>query len=516
MELFNIKFDCEYAKKLYLEKKIKEAHTYVQQFFFRYMDKIFYFNGLSFTLYERERAVNLIPDDIKVSTTVFHVDMEKIIKKENILKTFLKTTEFMKNEYMPTIDFSSEIIFTKDVQLKGFTIKQKYLNMAKPMNIYLTERIDITPELQSHLDLIYTHIKEVLCSFDSVMNEYLLNFFACCVSGKKIRKAIYFQSNERTGKGIIINNLLKAILGERMFKTSSTESIEKYTKDFEGTCLLNFDELPIADNWRKIGDSLKGLITEPTFICRDMFTKGYEQINSFNIIITTNNDAIVLSQTNNARYVLPKVSEHKRGDIEYFKMLANTLKSKDVIEAFYQEMRDRFEIIEATDWEGEDVPFSEIKKEKMIEALPQFIKYIKEEYILSARNINEKTDAFISNYLLSSKDKISKQKIGRMLSEMSIKPIKQSNNLGYKYIKPHKDLYEIYCKKGWLDKANDVVNEFESDNFDKDLDYGIKAKEEKPKEKKPEQEKKTKQKKTKEGKEIISSKGYKNMNILFD
>jgi hypothetical protein len=41
-------------------------------------------------------------------------------------------------------------------------------------------------------------------------------------------------------------------------------------------------------------------------------------------------------------------------------------------------------------------------------------------------------------------------------------------------------------------------------------------KEETPEEKEKKKEKKTKQRKTKEGKEIISSKGYKNMNILFD
>jgi len=530
MKLFDIKFDCEYVKKLYLAKKFDLAETYVKKFFFRYGAKIFYFDGFTFVLYEREKAVNLIPDDIKVSTMKADENLNKYIKEEHVLKSFLKTTGFMKNEYIPTIDFSKEIMFTKEIKLKGLTFQQKYLNMAKPMNIYLTERIDITPELQSHLDLIYTHIKEVLCSSDTAMYEYVLNFFACSLCGKKIRKALYFQSKERTGKGIIINGLLKVILGERMFKTSSLESIEKYTKGFEGRSLINFDELPVADNIRKTGDALKGLITEPTFICRDMFSTGYEQINTFNNIITSNNDAVLLTQQNNERYTVPKVSEHMVGNRQHFKALSTAMETENVVEAFYQNMQDRFKVIEETNWDGEEVPFSAVKKEKMIEALPQFIKYIKEEYILSARNINEKTDVFISNYLLSSRDKISKQKIGRMLSDMAIKPIKQTNNMGYKYIKSHKNLYEIYSNKGWIDEVNDVVNEFQNNNFDEDLDHGIKVnkekfldeeemeKEEKPEEKEKEKkkEKKTKQRKTKEGKEIISSKGYKNMNILFD
>ena len=226
--------------------------------------------------------------------------------------------------------------------IRGFDFEEKFVNMGKPMNIDTTKKIEMTSEIRKSIDLIYQHIKEVLCSNNEELSEYTLNFIACTFGGRKVRKCLYFQSNERTGKGIIMNDLLKAILGDRMYKTNSIESICKYTKPFEGCSLLNFDELPHCENYKGLQDLLKGLITEPTFNCRDMFTTGYEQINSFNIIITTNNDGVSLTQTNKERFIINDVSEHRIGDTEYFKKLGKAINNSNVRHCFYQEMIERF------------------------------------------------------------------------------------------------------------------------------------------------------------------------------
>jgi hypothetical protein len=52
--------------------------------------------------------------------------------------------------------------------------------------------------------------------------QFFLNFIAYTFAGRKLRKAIHMQSSleERTGKGIIINNLINSnVLSERMYKT---------------------------------------------------------------------------------------------------------------------------------------------------------------------------------------------------------------------------------------------------------------------------------------------------------
>ena len=84
---------------------------------------------------------------------------------------------------------------------------------------------------------------------------------------------------------------------------------------------------------------------------------------------------------------------------------------------------------------------------------------MKEKYILKNIDLNTRTDSFLVNYKVETKDKTSNQKLGRMLTELGIKPIKNSKNLGYNYKKTAKDLYEIFKIKNWLDECIDVINE---------------------------------------------------------
>lgn len=253
-----------------------------------------------------------------------------------------------------------------------------------------------------------------------------------------------------------MNDILKKILGDRMCKTNSIESVLKYSKPFEGCCLINLDEMPHSDNYKGVQDSLKSLITESIFICRDMFSTGYEQKNTFNLIITTNNDAVSLSQNNQQRYICLDVSESKINDIEYFKKLSKAIKYENVLEIFYNEMKERFKTLK--DWNEDKMPFTESRKLKIIEALPQLYKYIKEHFILTNTNINMRTDIFLSEYRNLTKDKTSNQKIGRMLGEIGIKAIKNSKNNGYNYKLSSKELLEIFKSKDWIDETIDLIN----------------------------------------------------------
>ena len=82
---------------------------------------------------------------------------------------------------------------------------------------------------------------------------------------------------------------------------------------------VNIDELPVdSTNFRSVNDALKGLITEKTFMCRDMYSTGYEQLNTFNTIITSNNSAILFTQNNNSRYVCTEIDESFRDNVSYF------------------------------------------------------------------------------------------------------------------------------------------------------------------------------------------------------
>lgn len=376
----NIKFNYNHAKALIDAEKVDQVKEYVKQFFFRYHEKIFHFDGLVFTLYDREAAMKLIPSDFKITRMIANEHTKKYEKEEFTMKNYLRETDFMCKEYKPTIMFNEPRIFTKSIYNNGYHVEEHFLNMAKPMNYNLTTKPTRTTETDAGLKLVYDHINEVLCNKNKVLFEYVLNFISATFGGRKLRKAIIMQSAERTGKGQIINGLLHSILGQRMFKCNSTEQIMKYSKPFEGCCLLNFDEFPHCENYKGLQDILEGLITEPTFICRDMFSSGYEQTNTFNIIISSNNDSISLSQTNNSRYVVLDISEHRVGDIEYFNKLTKALNNCDVKRSFYEDMLNRFKSLDA--WNEDIMPETETRNSKLIEGLCIFYKYIKEQFRL--------------------------------------------------------------------------------------------------------------------------------------
>jgi hypothetical protein len=241
-----------------------------------------------------------------------------------------------------------------------------------------------------------------------------------------------------------------------MNKTNSVETITTYSKPFEGCCLLNFDELPHSENFKGLQDRLKGLITEPTFSCRDMYSPAYIQLNTFNIIISSNNDCIGLSQTNNARYVVLDISEHRVGDIQYFNKLTHALNNEDVKRAFYEDMKTRFTKLD--EWNEDIIPETSTRNSKLIEALPTLYKYIKEQFILKDIDLNSKTDQFLEEYRMMTKDRTTNNKLGRYLGSLGIKPIKMSKNAGYKYKMTAKELYKIFDERKWIDDTIDVVN----------------------------------------------------------
>ena len=456
----DIRFDRIHCKNLLDSEQIESAKLYIKKFFFSYQNKIFYNDGINFILYTREDALKLIPNDLKISILKPNETAKKFEKQDISIKDYLKESEFLNTEYTPTIDFNKPLIFTKNINIRGHDFIDNYLNMSKPINynVITGKQFVKTQEIINNTKLIYDHLENSLCSKNKQCFEYVLNFIACTFGGRKLRKCLYLQSKERSGKGIILNDVLKNILGSRMYKTNSIESILKYTKPFEGCCLINFDELPHSADYKGVQDNLKGLITEPTFTCRDMYSSGYDQTNTFNIILTTNNDAVSLTQSNNSRYVCLDISEENIGNNEYFKLLAKAIKSEHVLENFYNEMMERFNTI-CNDWNEDIMPETESRKLKIIEALPQLYKYIKEEFILRNLGINEKTDIFLQEYKLITKDRTSPQKIGRMLKEIGIVSIKLSNNAGYKYKMTKEDLLKVFQDKKWMDETIDLIND---------------------------------------------------------
>lgn len=465
-----ILFSNSHLKTLMIAEKITESKEYLSKFFYSSLGQIFFYDGHKFILKKIPDAKLLISNDCKIEIKQANEQTQKFEKITYRAVDFLSESMFMDKNYQPDIDYKiSDLIFTKNNRIRGIDYKENFINMAKEMRFSkldlkeFNEKLKLDEnkriELKEKLKMVYTHIFEVLCSSDEICYEYVLNWLSCTFNGRKLMTLLYLQSTERTGKGIIINDLIKKLFGECMHKTNSVEEITKYNKQFEGCKLLNFDEVPMATEFKTTNDAIKYLTTEPTFPCRDMYSSAYTQKNTFNIIMTSNNNCLLFTQNSYERNVCLEISECKKGEqfIEYFVKLGKIIDDDDVKMLFQQDMNDRYATL--GDWNENKKPMTATKKVKIIEGLPKFYKYMKDQFIMKKIDLNLDTKKFFAEYALITKDNTSTNQLGKYLRTLGIEGKRQSDNNGYKYIKTWRDMLKIYREKLWIDELVDLIDD---------------------------------------------------------
>jgi hypothetical protein len=483
-------FDLDYLKsKLYSNTFYKDVPDYLNKFFFRYGNNIFYDNGETFELLSRDEARNKIPDQYKKSVSVIKNGVEK--QSELSLKSYFGHELFLKTyETKLTIDYSKDYKYVDTHYIKGFEVNYNYLNMKKDLPRDYNKVIPLTEENKKGLKMFFDHIKNIICSNDEDEYQTVIKFFASSCVGHKLKFCLLWQSKEQTGKGTVLN-YINDLLGKRMVKTSSVENVERYTKIFEGSSLVNLDELPVSGTSKTLQDAMKALITEPTFDCRAMHNQGYSQKNTFNFVITSNNNSVSLTQTNQIRYFVNTINEKYIGNKKYFDELNKYINKEEVKILVYQEFVKIYnEQVKPSNWIGNDLKPTQAGKIKRIEALPQFYKWIKDHYLLNGVGIDERCADFVLRYQESNRnDRTTPNKLARYLTDIGveIKEIKRKDENGKyyresrKYIISYDKLKTIYETKNWIDDLIDDLpdrdNEEQEDN-DNPLDFGVEKKEE--------------------------------------
>ena len=108
------------------------------------------------------------------------------------------------------------------------------------------------------------HIYNIWASGDSVLYEYILNWFAYILQypWKKIGVLLVVKSKQGAGKGIVFN-FMEQILGRNLYSQISSIKLllGDFNKTLEGRLLINLDEAHWGGNTSE-GNRLKNLITE--------------------------------------------------------------------------------------------------------------------------------------------------------------------------------------------------------------------------------------------------------------
>jgi hypothetical protein len=314
---------------------MRDVSTYINKFFFKHGSKVFFDNGKFFECLTLEDAKRKIPDEYTRSFTIKIGD--KIKTKEIRLNAYFTHEMFLSTpEKKLTIDYNKDIKFQNIEHIRGFEQVYNCLNMKKDLPRDYNRKIEIADFKTAGVEAFFNHIKLIICSNDDDEYDTTIKFLASSIMGHKVKIALLWQSKEQTGKGTVLN-YLNELLGERMYKTFDAEQVEKYTKKFKSFTLLNFDELPVFGTNKMLQDKMKAQITEDEFDCRAMYQQGYTQKNTFNIIITSNNNCVNLTQTNNKRYYVNTINNDYVDNTKYFNKLHKFLNDDDIKILIYQE-----------------------------------------------------------------------------------------------------------------------------------------------------------------------------------
>ena len=308
-------YNKEHARKLF-EKSISDAIKYLNSYFYKIT------NPVGSTLYWDYSQKELVMCDNK---DVLNTFIPKVSKQKSEIKEDEKDNDNKKIEkikinlvnhwddntplYKKAVDVSKPIFFKQQ--------KTPHINMFLGLNKNTDNKLsEMDKNVQDGVKFIWKHIKEVLCSDDETAYKYIHNWICNAVCMKRNETALYFRSNQGTGKSSITNFITKKVLSNKITHTTEDSNVlTKWNGTLEGKVMLVLEEFRSAtkNEWALNSAALKTLITEPEITIKQKFIPEYNVRNHLNIIINTNKQAIKLEGTDR-RYFAADVSDKRIGD----------------------------------------------------------------------------------------------------------------------------------------------------------------------------------------------------------
>ncbi|GBB93907.1 hypothetical protein RclHR1_22500004 [Rhizophagus clarus] len=103
---------------------------------------------------------------------------------------------------------------------------QNYLNIFPGFLHQLRPLTDFSANIHRAVKSIFTHIRDIWCSGDWNLTEYIIKWFAGVASAKKMYSLLYLKSGQGWGKGTITEFIQRYVLGTQLvYKTSDPEII---------------------------------------------------------------------------------------------------------------------------------------------------------------------------------------------------------------------------------------------------------------------------------------------------
>ena len=205
----------------------------------------------------------------------------------NPAKNETQLRHFAKQYGVPIGDFVPEwdLVFDPDDMVRVDS-QNRMVNKFQPTSIMLN--VGKAPKaVPPTINKVLTHA----LGGDKGIVSHFINWLATIVQTRdRTRTAWVLHGTEGTGKGLLINNIIKPMFGSHVSLRRMEELNEKYNHFMEGSFLVFVDEVQTKalQNEQGVMAKLRNFITEETVPIRQMYANAIEVRNYTNWIFSSN------------------------------------------------------------------------------------------------------------------------------------------------------------------------------------------------------------------------------------
>lgn len=213
--------------------KITDITTYVKQYMYPVMQPV----GAMFYYPHKDAYVHYNPQELT-----------QILKKSMCLR-YLQEGKIAKWTLYDCYTQSTDLYDVTVAPHKPRVFEEngvRFVNQCYSLNIDLSVNYEPSQDAKRALDIVLAHLREVLCSNNHSLYQYLIQWLAHSLT-RKMRTSLFLRSRQGTGKSIVFDMLQKTILGQNMLITSETTSVcGNFNGELRGRTHLVLEEAPTS------------------------------------------------------------------------------------------------------------------------------------------------------------------------------------------------------------------------------------------------------------------------------
>ena len=260
-------------------------------------------------------------------------------------------------------------------------------NMDLSKEVYNSYRgLSVEPK-PGDCSLYFQHIRDIICSGDDDLFEYVKNWMANAIQNPAARPgvALALRGSMGVGKGAFVSHFL-SLFGVHALQVSQTSHLVGHFNSHLQDKLLVFADEAFWAGDKKAEGALKALITEDTIAIERKGVDVERCQNYVRLIIASNNDWLIPAGTDERRFCVLDVSQARMQDTTYFKRLHEQMRSGGREALLFDLLN-----IDLEDIDLRKFPKTNALAEQKMETWPNFHKWL--HHILQTGGIVIKRDA---------------------------------------------------------------------------------------------------------------------------